>query len=274
MSEQSFPEKFTASVISQSVNFSDALKQMPYDVAVVVDDADNIVGTVNRTQITFKVKSGELDYSASVCEIMEPQDSLTGSSDRQELQDDTFYIFIYKIVKRQVQKKVFNENNHDLFINKVFNHVRKRINEGKYDSCSHQMNFSHWLRTVVNNKIIDELRKLPKPEAMDEFREKQQLQVHSNAVNPLRTVNKGDVMAIIVKAIAKLPEKQKQALLMSIENPDLAGSEQAERLGMTVNAFHLNLNRSRDKLQKILTEYAPETVSVIKELRNKPAKDG
>ena len=57
----------------------------------------------------------------------------------------------------------------------------------------------------------------------------------------------------------------------SIQHPDASGTEQAEALGMTVNAYHLNLNRARDKVQKILTELAPETVNVIKELRNRPS---
>ena len=72
--------------------------------------------------------------------------------------------------------------------------------------------------------------------------------------------------------MAELPEKQKQALLQSMKTPDLAGQDMAELLGMSLNAFHLNLNRARDKIQKVLTELAPETVSTVKNLRNKPRK--
>ncbi|OVE80731.1 hypothetical protein BVY04_05165 [bacterium M21] len=266
-----FPEQFTAVTVTPETTFKEALDAMSHDV-VAVRSEGRIIGTITSTMITYQLRQGEARPSTQVSEWMEPYEALTSYESPEEELRDIFYIFLFSLVRRQVDTKVFNANHRDGFLNKVFLHLHKQINLGKYESCSQRMTMSHWIRTVANNKIIDELRKIPTPETVEEFRDKQRTLGHLSNENPIRTLNEGDVMQIIHKAMESLPEKQRMALLENMKSPNLSGSEIAESMGMTLNAFHLNLNRARDKVQKVLKEYAPETVSTVINLRNKPRK--
>ncbi len=270
---KAFPDRFIASTVSSDTSFADALKVMTYDVAAVLADTE-IIGTVTRTQIKHALRCQTHTDDAAVSEVMEPYELLDPDvTDRDDQLRDVFYVFLYALIKRQVEHKVFNPSNRDGCLNIVFEHVRSRLNAGKYEACSHRMTFSHWVRTVANNKVIDELRKLPSSDSVDAYRDSVRRSSKVTRTNPVNAINQTDVMKILYDAIEQLPEKQRLALTYSIQKPDLPGQQMAELLGMTVNAFHLNLNRARDKLQKILTETAPETVHIVKQLRNKPRKD-
>ncbi|NQZ68885.1 MAG: hypothetical protein HRT89_12540 [Lentisphaeria bacterium] len=269
MSQDTFPADYKADIVKHDITVTVALAAMTYDVLAVIDENDRIISTITRTDIKRALHHGSTEETP-IAEFMEDYDPLNAKVDREQELKDLFYVYVYAIINRQIQRKIFNTSLHDRFLNAVFIHIRKRVNQGKYDSCRDRMNFSHWLRTVINNKIIDELRKLPSEDRQESYRSNQEDKFSLGLDSPIRSINQADVLVIIKQAMVFLPEKQKIALLYSMENPDMHGKDQAMALDMTVNAFHLNLNRARDKMQKILTEKAPETVRSIKELRNRP----
>ncbi len=276
---QAFPDRFQAAVVSADTTLNDAISVMPYDVAAVAatgtagDPSPQILGTITRTQIKHALRIASHTEDTAVEDLMEPYEALDEVDTLEQRLQDIFYVLIYMLVKRQVETKVFSPVNQDSCLGIVFEHLRNRVRDGKYEDCIHRMTFSHWVRTVANNKIIDELRKLPSAESVDAYRDSVGKKSKCSATNPVLAVNQSDVFKIIQEAMKQLPEKQRIALTYSIQNPDAAGQEVAAALGMTVNAYHLNLNRARDKMQKILTELAPETVNTVKQLRNRPRKD-
>jgi RNA polymerase sigma factor (sigma-70 family) len=264
-----FPECYTAVAIAPTTSLEEALKRLSHDVAAIVEDGA-VIGTVTASRIVTTLKRGELSPMTPVESIMEPWKELGSGSSLESQLHDVFSVFVFSVIRRQTEVKVFNPSRRDGVLTILFEHIRKQLINGKYESCIRRMAFGHWLRTVVNNRIIDELRKIPSPEAVEEFRTAQRARRHASNPNPVRELNQTDVMVIIDEAVAELPAKQRLAVLQNIKHPDMSGDESAETLGMTLNAFHLNLNRARDKIQKCLKELAPDTVSIVRTLRNRP----
>ncbi len=269
MKTTTFPTRYAAVAVTPTTSLEETLSALTHDVAAIVEN-DEVVGTVSGSRLVATLKHGELSPQTPVEAIMEPWRVLGDETSLESQLRDVFCVFVFSIIRRQTETKVFNPNRRDGVLTLLFEHVRKQMLAEKYEKCTRRMAFGHWLRTVVNNRIIDELRKIPSPESVEEFRDAQRAHRHTTNPNPVRELNRYDVMAIVDQAIAKLPEKQRLAVLQNVKHPDASGEEAAERLGMTLNAFHLNLNRARDKIQKSLKELAPDTVSVVRTLRNRP----
>ncbi len=264
-----FPERYSAVSVSCEATLDEVAKAMTYDIAAVKKNG-RIVGTITRTQIDLMLRKNPDAAITPVEQCMEPYEALcAGPEDEDAALRDVFFIHVFALIRGQVEKRIYSDTVRDEAITTVFNHVRKKLNDGKFEANQNRMTFSQWVRVVSSNRSIDCLRKIPRPDAKENLRERQRSIHHATNVNPMLATNQVDVMGIIHKAIESLSPKQRSALLLNIEYPGLPGDDLSAKLGMSKAAFHINLNRARDKIQKTLKEYAPGTVYKVENLRNK-----
>lgn len=105
--------------------------------------------------------------------------------------------------------------------------------------------FSTWLYRVVTNRCLDICRK-PRttdiddaPEPMDE------------ALDALSTIHTGEVNVLLERAMGRLPNQQRIALILSY-NDELSNPEIAEIMQTTVMAVESLMKRGRQQLRAIL----------------------
>jgi RNA polymerase sigma-70 factor (ECF subfamily) len=108
-----------------------------------------------------------------------------------------------------------------------------------------------WLHRVAHNQCIDHLRKR-REVLMDELPDRQ-----DPAAGADQLIHQQDVAAVVEAAVARLPERQRAAILLC-HHQELGNIEAAEVLGVTVEALESLLTRGRRKLRELLRERAPE----------------
>ena len=107
--------------------------------------------------------------------------------------------------------------------------------------------FSAWFHTVLYNLCIDKIR-LDNKYNIVESEEK----IETLLINQEDRYNKHQMKNFIAEAIARLPERQRAALILFYYQ-DLSLYESAEVLNLNANAFDSLLFRARKNLSKLLT---------------------
>lgn len=105
--------------------------------------------------------------------------------------------------------------------------------------------FSTWLYRVVTNRCLD-LHRRPRTEAIDTAPESA-----DGAPTAVDTIQSGEVSSLLDRAMARLPEQQRIALILSYTD-DLRNAEIAEIMDTTVMAVESLLKRGRQQLRQIL----------------------
>lgn len=109
-----------------------------------------------------------------------------------------------------------------------------------------------WLLTIARNAAIDRLRKKPRASLeVDDARDRA-----PDSTKPSELLEKKDERARVEAALDALPERQKEALLLTHEQ-GLRPPEVAEILGVTVEAVESLLSRGRRALRQALSEKSP-----------------
>lgn len=111
---------------------------------------------------------------------------------------------------------------------------------------SGQAKFSTWLYRVVTNRCLDLCRK-PKTADLDTAPE-----VPDGQPDAVSAIHAGEVSDLLERAMGKLPEQQRIALILSYHD-ELSNAEIAEILETTVMAVESLLKRGRQQLRKLLT---------------------
>jgi RNA polymerase sigma-70 factor (ECF subfamily) len=105
--------------------------------------------------------------------------------------------------------------------------------------------FTTWLYRVVVNRCID-LRRRPRSEGLDDVPEPA-----DEADDAVATIHKRELTGRIDAAMARLPQQQRVAVLLSYYD-DLSNAEIAEIMGRTVDSVESLLKRGRRALREIL----------------------
>lgn len=105
--------------------------------------------------------------------------------------------------------------------------------------------FSTWLYRVVTNRCLDICRK-PRTQDIDDTPEPM-----DDAMDALSAIHTGEVNVLLERAMGKLPNQQRIALILSY-NDELSNPEIAEIMQTTVMAVESLLKRGRQQLRTIL----------------------
>ena len=105
--------------------------------------------------------------------------------------------------------------------------------------------YSTWLYRVVTNRCLD-LRRKPATEDMENAPE-----LADGQPDAVSTIHKGEVNDLLERAMSRLPETQRIALILSYTD-DLSNPEIAEIMETTVSAVESLLKRGRQQLRQIL----------------------
>lgn len=114
-----------------------------------------------------------------------------------------------------------------------------------------QAKFSTWLYRVVTNRCLDFCRR-PKTSDLDDAPE-----TADGQPDAISTIHTGEINGLLERAMGKLPEQQRIALILSYHD-DLSNAEIAEILDTTVMAVESLLKRGRQQLRKMLTDLEGE----------------
>lgn len=105
--------------------------------------------------------------------------------------------------------------------------------------------YSTWLYRVVTNRCLD-LRRKPVTEDMENAPE-----MADGQPDAVSTIHKGEVNDLLERAMSRLPETQRIAIILSYTD-DLSNPEIAEIMETTVAAVESLLKRGRQQLRQIL----------------------
>jgi len=117
------------------------------------------------------------------------------------------------------------------------------LHRGRWESG--RAKFSTWLYRVVTNRCID-VRRMPRNEDLDKAPE-----VADEKPLPLADMQKSAVNSLLETAMARLPEQQRIALILSY-NENMNNGEIAEVMQTTITAVESLLKRGRQKLRDLL----------------------
>lgn len=151
------------------------------------------------------------------------------------------FSFVYHILKTYQLERLTEDICQEIFY-KVF----QRINEFKGEEAS----FKTWLYTVARNITISELRKKQNSEIMLDESFSRTMIGGSVETEILRN----EQIKLVRKAIEKLPEKQRQAIILR-EYEDKNYKEIAELMDSTVSSIKSMLYRARNALKGYLENY-------------------
>ncbi len=113
-----------------------------------------------------------------------------------------------------------------------------------------------WLHRVAHNQCIDRLRKR-REVLMDELPERAEPGPGAD-----QQLHQQDVKMVVEAAVAKLPERQRAAILLC-HHQELGNIEAAAVMDITVEALESLLTRGRRKLRELLRERAPELIGEL-----------
>lgn len=117
------------------------------------------------------------------------------------------------------------------------------LHRGRWESG--RAKFSTWLYRVVTNRCID-VRRLPRNEDIDQAPE-----VADEKPLPLAGMQKSAVNSLLETAMARLPEQQRIALILSYHE-SMNNGEIADVMQTTITAVESLLKRGRQKLRELL----------------------
>lgn len=116
--------------------------------------------------------------------------------------------------------------------------------------------FSTWLYRVVSNRCIDLLRK-PKAETVDEIPE-----LEDGSLNQSQGLERQQAAELLERAIGKLPDQQRIALVFSY-NENMSNGEIADIMDTTVSAVESLLKRGRQRLREILKAQSADILNAF-----------
>ncbi|MBD8891318.1 sigma-70 family RNA polymerase sigma factor [Labrenzia suaedae] len=116
--------------------------------------------------------------------------------------------------------------------------------------------FSTWLYRVISNRCIDLLRR-PKVETMETLPE-----LEDDRGDQMQSLARQEASEMLQKAMAKLPDQQRIALVFSYTE-NLSNGEIAEIMETSVSAVEALLKRGRQKLRHLLRNTGGEILSIF-----------
>jgi RNA polymerase sigma-70 factor (ECF subfamily) len=143
-------------------------------------------------------------------------------------------------LKSFIAKRIRDENLAEDLLHDVFLKIHNRI-----DSLAEPDNLAAWIYRIARNSIIDSYRK--QSPIIDESVTDLDLE------QKLPTETPDDLNRVVQSIIEKLPDQDKEILLMS----DFQGIKQveiAERYGISLSAAKSRIQRARKKLKELLLE--------------------
>ena len=165
--ETTFPLRYAAVAVSADTTIEETVARLTYDVAAIVQ-GDSVVGTVTGGRIVAVLETGEIPPYTPVESIMDEWVTVGDVISLESQLRDVFGVFVFAVIRRQTDVKRLDPIRRDDVLSVLFRHVRRQIVDGKYESCSPRMAFGHWLERVIDDKIIDELRKSSIMELVDD----------------------------------------------------------------------------------------------------------
>lgn len=117
------------------------------------------------------------------------------------------------------------------------------LHRGRWESG--RAKFSTWLYRVVTNRCID-FRRMPRNEDLDQAPE-----IADERPLPLADMQKSAVNSLLETAMARLPEQQRIALILSYQE-NMNNGEIADVMQTTITAVESLLKRGRQKLRDLL----------------------
>lgn len=117
--------------------------------------------------------------------------------------------------------------------------------------------FTTWLFTIAHNRMVDTLRRLRPHESLDHDGDGTGSfePPADQSAEPAAALERGDQARAIMTAVAQLPSVQREAFLMQAEG-DLSVEDIAIATGSSFETVKSRLRYARDKLRRVLTEYA------------------
>ncbi|AXS41578.1 RNA polymerase sigma factor [Breoghania sp. L-A4] len=116
--------------------------------------------------------------------------------------------------------------------------------------------FSTWLYRVVTNRCIDLLRK-PRTETIELLPE-----IGDGRSDQMQTLLRHEASALLTAAIAKLPDQQRIALILSYTE-NMSNTDIAAVMETSVYAVESLLKRGRQKLRHILRNAQVDVLSLL-----------
>jgi len=126
--------------------------------------------------------------------------------------------------------------------------------------------FSTWIHTIANNVASDlrqrAYRRLERGVPMNVSASQsgiglEQIAVAASGLRPARQADRGELQAIVQRAIAGLGDNQRMAVLLA-KFEDCSYDEIAAAMGLTVPAVKSLLHRAREQLRAALEPYERE----------------
>ncbi len=169
--------------------------------------------------------------------------------------DDCAFDEIMQRYKRPVcsfiYRMLYNETDADDAAQEVFLRVYRHIGRFKADG---RRQFSTWLFQIARNQAIDVLRKRKRrPFSIRVVSEDQGEEAISPERSADRVIALKEVEHMVARSIAKLPEKQKTAVILA-EYHDLSHAEIAAVMKCSVKSVESRLGRARQTLRNELAE--------------------
>lgn len=119
------------------------------------------------------------------------------------------------------------------------------------------VSFKAWMWKIARNLLIDFRRKRKPDISLDaaEDEDDQPLvdQFAANGVGPAEAVENDDLTGRVMRAVATLPEVQREVFLMRVQG-DFSFSEIAKTLGIPLNTALGRMHDAMTKLKKMLAE--------------------
>jgi RNA polymerase sigma-70 factor (ECF subfamily) len=134
--------------------------------------------------------------------------------------------------------------------------VRAYCNLRRFDP---ERPFANWLYTIAANLCLDRQRRLKREKrvAWDDVEGGRAEMEAAPSRTPDRVAENGELRGQIEEAIARLPERQRAALVL-FEVEDLKITEVAELMECSEGAVKSTLHRARRRLRDELREYVGE----------------
>jgi RNA polymerase sigma-70 factor (ECF subfamily) len=130
-------------------------------------------------------------------------------------------------------------------------YIKAYLNLRDFDN---KLKFSSWLYRIVHNETISEWRKRKaRPSVILESEDWEKIKSEGDLYDSIATESDKEHLA---KAIAKLPEKYRQAIVLKYLE-ERTYEEIADILRKPVGTVGTLINRAKKQLQKILKKYGP-----------------
>jgi len=119
-----------------------------------------------------------------------------------------------------------------------------------FNSYNEQNKFSSWLFSIAHNVAVDSRRKESVKNAEHSFED---AQTYTSDNNPLNTLVKKETNELVVAAINKLPEKQKQVFLLR-QHSEMTFKEISKATNQPLNTVLGHMHYAVTKIRKELSK--------------------